>query len=38
VFVLLTLFGYMFMMSRRMTVIQREVDRLDNDLKRSGRS
>jgi len=25
-------------MSRRMTVIQREVDRLDNDLKRSGRS
>jgi len=38
VFVLLTLFGYIFMMSRRMTVIQREVDRLDNDLKRSGRS
>ena len=38
VFVLLTLFGYMFMMSRRITVIQREVDRLDNDLKRSGRS
>ena len=38
VFVLLTLFGYMFMMSRRMTVIQREVDRLDNDMKRSGRS
>ena len=37
VFVLLTLFGYMFMMSRRMTVIQREVDRLDNDMKRSGR-
>jgi CcmD family protein len=38
VFVLLTLFGYMFMMSRRMTFIQREVDRLDNDMKRSGRS
>jgi CcmD family protein len=37
VFVLLTLFGYMFMMSRRMTVIQREVDRLDQDMKRSGR-
>jgi CcmD family protein len=37
VFVLLTLFGYMFMMSRRMTVIQREVDRLDQDIKRSGR-
>ena len=38
VFVLLTLFGYMFMMSRRMTVIQREVDRLQTDVKRSGRS
>ena len=37
VFVLLTLFGYMFIMSRRMTVIQREVDRLDSDMKRSGR-
>jgi CcmD family protein len=32
-FVLLMLFGYMFVMSRRLAVIQREVDRLDNDLK-----
>jgi CcmD family protein len=32
-FVLLMLFGYMFVMSRRLTVIQREVDRLDNDFK-----
>ena len=36
-FVLLTLFGYMFMVSRRLTTIQREVDRLDTDLKRTGR-
>jgi CcmD family protein len=32
-FVLLMLFGYMFIMSRRLAVIQREVDRLDSDLK-----
>ena len=37
-FVLLMLFGYMFVTSRRLTVIQREVDRLDSDLKRAGRS
>lgn len=38
-FVLLMLFGYMFMVSRRLGVIQQEVDRLDKDLKRnSGRS
>jgi CcmD family protein len=37
-FVLLMLFGYMLMVSRRLTVIQREVDRLDSDLKRTGRS
>ena len=36
-FVLLMLFGYMFMVSRRLTTIQREVDRLDTDLKRNGR-
>ena len=32
-FVLLMLFGYMFITSRRMAVIQREVDRLDSDFK-----
>jgi CcmD family protein len=32
-FVLLMLFGYLFVMSRRLSVIQREVDRLDRDLK-----
>ena len=32
-FVLLMFFGYMFVMSRRLGVIQREVDRLDHDLK-----
>jgi CcmD family protein len=36
-FVLLMLFGYMFMVSRRLTAIQREVDRLDTDLKRTGK-
>jgi CcmD family protein len=37
-FVLLMLFGYMFIVSRRLNVVQREVDRLDSDLKRTGRS
>ncbi len=37
-FVLLMLFGYMVITSRRLTVIQREVDRLDSDLKRASRS
>ena len=37
-FVLVMLFGYMFITSRRLTVIQREVDRLDSDLRRAGRS
>jgi CcmD family protein len=32
-FVLVMLFGYLFVMSRRLSVIQREVDRLDRDLK-----
>jgi CcmD family protein len=32
-FVLVMLFGYMFITSRRLTVIQREVDRLESDLK-----
>jgi hypothetical protein len=37
-FVLLMLFGYMFTVSRRLVVIQSEVDRLDRELKRSGRN
>ncbi len=37
-FVLLMLFGYLLMVSRRLSVIQREVDRLDSDLKRTGKS
>ena len=32
-FVLLMLFGYMFIVSRRLGVIQQEVDRLDSDMK-----
>jgi CcmD family protein len=35
-FVLLMLFGYVFVVSRRLGVIQSEVDRLDRDLKRTG--
>ena len=34
-FVLLMLFGYLFIVSRRLTVIQQEVDRLDRDTKRA---
>ena len=37
-FVLLMLFGYMFTVSRRLNTIQHEVDRLDRDLKKSGRA
>ena len=36
-FVLLMLFGYLVSVSRRLTAIQREVDRLDADLKHNGR-
>ena len=35
-FVLLMLFGYMFIVSRRLTVVQQEVDRLDREMKRTG--
>lgn len=35
-FVMLMLFGYMFMVSRRLTVIQQEVDRLGRETKRTG--
>ena len=37
-FVLLMLFGYLVMVSRRLTAIRTEVDRLDADVKRSGKS
>ena len=36
-FVLLTLFGYLVMVSRRLSAIQTEVNRLDADLKRAGK-
>ena len=36
-FVLLMLFGYLVMVSRRLSAIQTEVDRLDADVKRSGK-
>lgn len=31
------LFGYLFSVARRLSVVQREVQRLEADLKRSGR-
>jgi CcmD family protein len=37
-FVLLMLFVYLVTVSRRLSVIQREVERIDSDLKRTGRS
>ena len=36
-FVLLMLFGYLVMVSRRLSAIQSEVNRLDADLKRTGK-
>jgi CcmD family protein len=36
--VLVALFGYVLSVSRRLTVVQREVQRLEGDLKRSGRA
>jgi CcmD family protein len=38
VFVLLVLFLYLVSVARRLTVVQRELERLEGDLKRSGRS
>ena len=37
-FVLVILFGYLIAVSRRLTAIQRDMDRLDSDLKRASRS
>ena len=37
-FVLLALFLYLVSLSRRMASVQREVERLEADLKRTGRS
>ena len=36
-FVLLMLFGYLVMVSRRLSAIQTEVDRLEADVKRAGK-
>jgi CcmD family protein len=36
-FVLLMLFGYLVMVSRRLSAIQTEVERLDADVKRAGK-
>ena len=35
-FVLAVLFGYLVSVGRRLSVVQREVERLETDLKRSG--
>jgi len=37
-FVLLTLFAYLITVSRRLTAIQQEVNRLETDVKRAGKS
>jgi CcmD family protein len=37
-FVLLALFGYVLSVARRLGTVQREVERLETDLKRSGRA
>jgi len=36
-FVLLMLFGYLVMVSRRLSAIKTEVDRLEADVKRTGK-
>jgi CcmD family protein len=37
VFVLLALFGYVFSVAKRLNAVQREVQRLEGDIHRSGR-
>jgi CcmD family protein len=37
-FVMLALFGYVVSVARRLTVVQREIERLESDLKRGGRT
>lgn len=37
-FVMLALFGYMLSVARRLGAVQREVDRLERDMKKSGRA
>ena len=36
-FVMLALLGYMYSLGRRLTSVQREIERLESDMKRSGR-
>jgi CcmD family protein len=36
-FVVLMLFGYLVSVSRRLSLLQREVDRLESDVQRAGR-
>ena len=38
VFVIVVLFLYLVSLARRLTVVQREIDRLDADLKRTSRA
>ena len=37
-FVALALFAYLVSVARRLTTVQREIERLESDLKRTGRS
>jgi CcmD family protein len=38
VFVIVVLFVYLFSLTRRLAAVQRDVERLDADLKRTGRT
>ena len=37
-FVMLALFGYLVSVARRLSTVQREIERLESDVKRSGRT
>lgn len=37
-FVAVALFGYVFSLAKRLTAVQRDVERLESELKRSGRT
>ena len=37
-FVMLVLFGYLVSVARRLSTVQRELERLESDVKRSGRT
>ena len=36
-FVMIAVFGYVYSLGRRLSAVQREIERLETDMKRSGR-